>query len=54
MKDWLSRHRGRRIFIIYERGRQSHVQQLLPAESRTSFHVVYEKNTKFSLAEVQI
>jgi 4-amino-4-deoxy-L-arabinose transferase-like glycosyltransferase len=54
MKDWISRHRGRRIFILFERGRQSHVQQLLPAESRPSFHVIYEKNTKFSLAEVQI
>jgi hypothetical protein len=30
------------------------VQQLLPTEARSSFRVLYEKNNKFSLAEVQI
>jgi hypothetical protein len=54
MKDWIANHRGRRVFIIYERGRQSHVQQLLPEEKRSSFKVLYEKNNKFSLAEAQI
>lgn len=54
MKSWIANHRGRRIFIIYERGRQGHVEQLLPAESRPSFKVIYEKNNKFSLAEVTI
>jgi 4-amino-4-deoxy-L-arabinose transferase-like glycosyltransferase len=54
MKEWIGSHRGRRVFIIYERGRQSHVQQLLPAETRSSFKVLYEKNNKFSLAEAQI
>jgi 4-amino-4-deoxy-L-arabinose transferase-like glycosyltransferase len=54
MKNWIANHRGRRVFIIYERGRQNHVQQLLPAESRSSFKVIYEKNNKFSLAEAQI
>ena len=54
MKNWIANHRGRRVFIIYERGRQSHVQQLVPAETRSSFKVLYEKNNKFSLAEVQI
>jgi 4-amino-4-deoxy-L-arabinose transferase-like glycosyltransferase len=54
MKNWIANHRGRRVFIIFERGRQSHVQQLLPAETRSTFKVLYEKNNKFSLAEVQI
>jgi hypothetical protein len=54
MKDWIANHRGRRVFILYERGRQSHVQQLLPEEKRSSFKVLYEKNNKFSLAEAQI
>jgi hypothetical protein len=54
LKDWVSKHRGRRVFIIYERGRQSHVQQLLPAEKRSTFKVLYEKNNKFSLAQVEI
>jgi 4-amino-4-deoxy-L-arabinose transferase-like glycosyltransferase len=54
MKAWIANHRGRRVFIIYERGRQNHLQQLLPAESRSTFKVLYEKNNKFSLAEAQI
>jgi hypothetical protein len=33
MKDWIAEHRGRRVFIIYERGRQSHVQQLCPRKA---------------------
>jgi 4-amino-4-deoxy-L-arabinose transferase-like glycosyltransferase len=54
MKTWISNHRGRKVFIIFERGRQNHVQQLLPAETRGTFKVLYEKNNKFSLAEVMI
>jgi hypothetical protein len=54
MKSWIANHRGRRVFIIFERGRQSHVQQLLPAETRGTFKVLYEKNNKFSLAQVEI
>jgi 4-amino-4-deoxy-L-arabinose transferase-like glycosyltransferase len=54
MKDWIAKHRGRRVFIIYERGRQSHVQQLLPEEKRSTFRVLYEKNNKFSLAQAEI
>jgi 4-amino-4-deoxy-L-arabinose transferase-like glycosyltransferase len=54
MKDWITSHRGRRVFVIYERGRQGHVQQLFPAETRSSFKVLYEKNNKFSLAQVEI
>jgi hypothetical protein len=54
LKEWIANHRGRRVFIIYERGRQGHLQQLLPPESRSSFKVLYQKNNKFSLAEAQI
>ena len=54
MKSWIANHRGRRVFIIFERGRQNHVQQLLPAETRGTFKVLYEKNNKFSLAQVEI
>jgi hypothetical protein len=54
MKDWISNHRGRRVFILFERSRRGHVQGLLPAETRQTFKVVYEKNNKFSLAEAEI
>jgi 4-amino-4-deoxy-L-arabinose transferase-like glycosyltransferase len=54
MKSWIANHRNRRVFIIYERGRQSHVQQLLPEATRSTFKVLYEKNNKFSLAQADI
>jgi 4-amino-4-deoxy-L-arabinose transferase-like glycosyltransferase len=54
MKEWIANHRGRRVFILFERGRQSHLQQLLPQETRSTFKVLYQKNNKFSLAEVEI
>jgi len=54
MKTWIANHRGRRIFILFERGRQGHLVQLLPPETRSSFKVLYEKNNKFSLAQVEI
>jgi hypothetical protein len=54
MKEWIANHRGHRVFIIFEKGRLSHVQQLLPAETRPTFKVLYEKNNKFSLAQFEI
>jgi len=54
LKEWIANHRGRRVFIIYERGRQGHLQHLLPEASRSTFKVLYEKNNKFSLAEAWI
>ena len=31
-------HRGRRVYFIFERGRQQHLQNLLPAETREQLH----------------
>ncbi len=54
MDQWIKSHRGRRVFILFERGRQERVKRLLPAEARDSFRVLYEKNNKFSLAQADI
>jgi 4-amino-4-deoxy-L-arabinose transferase-like glycosyltransferase len=54
LKDWISRHRGRRAFFLYERFQGSRLQGLLPPESRASFRVVHDKNNKFSLAQVDL
>jgi 4-amino-4-deoxy-L-arabinose transferase-like glycosyltransferase len=54
MKDWIANHRGRRIFILFERGRRAHVRNILTEVSRASFQVLYEKNNKFSLAQADI
>ncbi|HXT99367.1 MAG TPA: glycosyltransferase family 39 protein, partial [Polyangia bacterium] len=54
LKDWMTRHRGRRVFFLYERHQQSRLQAMLPAESRASFHVVHDENNKFSLAQADL
>ncbi len=52
--DWIKSHRGRRVYFIYERGRQGHLQNLLPPEARSSFSVIYDTNNKFSVAFAEI
>ena len=42
------------IYFIFERGRQSRLQSLLPAETRGSFKVIYDANNKFSVAYAEI
>jgi 4-amino-4-deoxy-L-arabinose transferase-like glycosyltransferase len=54
LKEWVSRHRGRRAFFLYERFQQARLQGLLPAEARGSWHVVDEQNNKFSLAQADL
>jgi 4-amino-4-deoxy-L-arabinose transferase-like glycosyltransferase len=54
MKDWISRNRGHRVFFLYERGQQGHLQQLLPVESQKTFTVLDEKNNKFSVAQADL
>ena len=50
----MTSHRGRRVYFIFERGRQSRLQSLLPAETRNSFTVIYDENNKFSVAYAEI
>jgi 4-amino-4-deoxy-L-arabinose transferase-like glycosyltransferase len=52
--EWITHHRHRRVFFIFERGRQAHLQSLLPLESRPSFLVLDEHNNKFSLAQADL
>ena len=54
LKAWMSRHRGRRTFFLYERYQQARLQGMLPPESRASFRVVDEQNNKFSLAQADL
>lgn len=54
LKTWLDRHRGRRVFFIFERGRQFHLQNLLPADARATFQVLDERNNKFSMAVARL
>jgi hypothetical protein len=50
LQAWIARNRGKRVYFIFERGRQGRLQQLLPPEARGSFKVIYEENNKFSVA----
>jgi hypothetical protein len=54
LQAWVTSHRGRRVYFIFERGRQSRLQSLLPAETRNSFTVIYDENNKFSVAYAEI
>jgi hypothetical protein len=54
LQEWLGHHRNQRVFFIFERGRQQHLQGLLPADRRNSFTVLDEHNNKFSLAQADL
>jgi 4-amino-4-deoxy-L-arabinose transferase-like glycosyltransferase len=54
LKAWMSRHRGKRTFFLYERYQQARLQGMLPPESRASFRVVDDQNNKFSLAQADL
>ncbi len=54
LKDYLGKHRGKRVFFIVERTRWSTLEGLLPAETRTSLHIVDGNNNKFVLAAAQM
>ncbi|HET6281254.1 MAG TPA: hypothetical protein VFH73_09815, partial [Polyangia bacterium] len=51
LKEWITHHRGRRHFFIFERGQQGHLQGLLPPEVRPTFKVLDSQNNKFSVAQ---
>ncbi len=54
LKIWVDRHRGRRVFFLYERTRLGRLQNLLPDASRPSFKVIHDHNNKFSVAHVDL
>ena len=54
LKAWVASHRGRRVYFMFERGRQARLQALLPPESRASFTIIYDTNNKFSIAYAEI
>ncbi len=49
LKAYLQSHAGRRTYFIFERGRQGHLQTMLPAGSRATLQIIYDKNNKFSV-----
>jgi 4-amino-4-deoxy-L-arabinose transferase-like glycosyltransferase len=54
LKEWLGRHGGHRHFFLFERGQQSHLQQMLPLESQKTFKVIDDTNNKFSVAQADL
>ncbi|HXJ19810.1 MAG TPA: glycosyltransferase family 39 protein [Polyangia bacterium] len=54
LKTWLERHRGRRVFFLFERYQEGRIVNDLPPEARGSFHLVDQTNNKFSLAQADL
>jgi hypothetical protein len=51
---YIAAHRGRRIFLLCEKGQKGKVAGLLPAETRASIVVVHDSNTKFLLLQADL
>jgi 4-amino-4-deoxy-L-arabinose transferase-like glycosyltransferase len=54
LKEWVTRHRGRRAYFLFERHQEGRIKNLLPAETHGSFSVVDQQNNKFSLARADL
>jgi 4-amino-4-deoxy-L-arabinose transferase-like glycosyltransferase len=54
LRGYLARHRGRRVFFLYERHQEARVRDDLPPDARATFEVVDETNNKFSLAQADL
>ncbi|HEY4186923.1 MAG TPA: glycosyltransferase family 39 protein [Polyangia bacterium] len=54
LKEWVSRHRGRRAFLLVERSRYGQVPAMFPENTRSSIHIIDESNMKFVLVQVEL
>jgi 4-amino-4-deoxy-L-arabinose transferase-like glycosyltransferase len=54
LKDWMSRHRGRRAFLLVERSRWNQLEGIVPADAKPSLKVVDESNMKFVLGRIDL
>jgi hypothetical protein len=54
LQQYLTAHRGRRVFFVVERVRLEALRNLLPIEARPTLQVVDQSNNKLYLAAAQI
>ena len=54
LKEYMSKHRGRRLFFLLEKGQRARVEGLVPPETRSSFRVIDDRNNKFIVAQVDL
>ncbi len=54
LRDYMTQHRGRRLFFLTEKGQRTRLEGLLPSETRSSFRVIDDGNNKFILAQVDL
>ena len=54
LKEYMNKHRGRRLFFLMEKGQRSRVEGLVPPETRPSFRVIDDHNNKFIVAQVDL
>ena len=51
---YIAAHRGRRVFILCEKGQKGKVEGMLPVEVRPSVTVIHDSNTKFLLLQADL
>jgi len=51
---YIAAHRGRRVFVLCEKGQKGKVEGMLPPEVRPSVSVIHDSNTKFMLLQAQL
>lgn len=54
LKEWVSRHRGRRAFLLVERSRYGQLPGMFPDNTRSSLHIIDETNMKFVLVQIDL
>jgi len=53
-RKYIAAHRGKRVFILCEKGQKGKVEGMLPPEVRPTVSVVHDSNTKFLLLQAQL
>jgi hypothetical protein len=54
LSAWLSRHRGRRHFIVFVPSQEATLRRLLPPEAATSFRIIDRRHNPFVLAVAEL
>jgi 4-amino-4-deoxy-L-arabinose transferase-like glycosyltransferase len=53
-KSWISRHRGRRAFLLVERTNWSRLDTMVPPETKSTLRIIDDGNMKFVLGQVDL
>ncbi|MBC8132657.1 MAG: glycosyltransferase family 39 protein, partial [Deltaproteobacteria bacterium] len=54
LREYMTRHRGRRLFFLIEKGQRGRLEGLIPPDARSSFRVINDGNNKFILGQADL